>query len=248
MQTFGLIGYPLGHSFSQSYFTEKFKKENIDARYLNFPIPEINELPDLLKKHPYLAGLNVTIPYKQQVIDYLDELDPQAKDIGAVNVIKITWKNKVPYLKGYNSDVIGFSRSITPLLKPLHTKALILGTGGASKAVAYALKQLGLLFRFVSRNPQHPSHVSYQALTPEIIKEYKVIINTTPLGMAPNTDVAPPIPYEGITQEHLAFDLIYNPETTLFLNKCANKGAVIKNGLEMLHLQAEAAWEIFNQA
>lgn len=248
MQTFGLIGYPLGHSFSQSYFTEKFKKENIDARYLNFPIPVINELPDLLKKHPYLAGLNVTIPYKQQVIDYLDELDPRAKEIGAVNVIKITWKNKVPYLKGYNSDVIGFSRSITPLLKPLHTKALILGTGGASKAVAYALKQLGLLFRFVSRNPNHPSHVSYQALTPEIIKEYKVIINTTPLGMAPDTDVAPPIPYEGITHEHLAFDLIYNPETTLFLNKCANKGAVIKNGLEMLHLQAEAAWEIFNQA
>ena len=248
MQTFGLIGYPLGHSFSQSYFTEKFQKENIDARYLNFPIPHITEFPDLLKKHPYLAGLNVTLPYKQQVIDYLDELDPQAKAIGAVNVIKITWKDKIPHLKGFNSDVTGFTRSISPLMKPSHNKALILGTGGASKAVAYALKQLGLLYRFVSRNPQHPSHVSYQALTPEIIKEYKVIINTTPLGMAPKTDAAPQIPYEGITEEHLAFDLIYNPEITLFLKKCAGKGAVIKNGLEMLHLQAEAAWEIFNQA
>ncbi|MGQ1889698.1 shikimate dehydrogenase family protein [Thermophagus sp. OGC60D27] len=246
METFGLIGYPLGHSFSQRFFTEKFQRENIDARYLNFPISDIHQLPDLLKKHPYLGGVNVTIPYKQQVMEYLDEIDPQAQGIGAVNVVKIEWKNAKPRLKGYNTDVIGFIRSITPLLQPTHKKALILGTGGASKAVAYALQQLGLLYRFVSRTPQHPAHVSYESLTNEIIHEYGVVVNTTPVGMAPHTDAYPPIPYDGITPTHLAFDLVYNPETTQFLEKCAKKGATIKNGLEMLHLQAEAAWEIFN--
>ncbi len=247
MKTFGLIGYPLGHSFSQKYFTDKFKEENIEARYLNFPIETIEEFPSLLEKHPYLAGLNVTIPYKQQVIEYLDDIDSVAREVGAVNVVKITWNNSKPQLKGYNSDIIGFSRSIEPLLHSHHKKALILGTGGASKAVAYALKDLGLLYRFVSRTPQHPSHVSYESLNEEILKEYTVIINTTPMGMTPKTDQCPSIPYNGISSQHLAFDLIYNPETTLFMQKCAEKGAVAKNGLEMLHLQAEAAWNIWNQ-
>ncbi|WP_010662772.1 shikimate dehydrogenase family protein [Marinilabilia salmonicolor] len=247
MKTFGLIGYPLGHSFSQKYFTEKFKTENIEARYLNFPIENIRELPSLLEKHPYLAGLNVTIPYKQQVIEYLNEVDPVAREAGAVNVVKITWDGSKPCLKGYNSDIIGFSRSIEPLLLPHHKKALILGTGGASKAVAYALKDLGLLYRFISRTPQHPSHVSYESLNEEILTEYTVIINTTPMGMAPKTDQCPAIPYNGITSRHLAFDLIYNPETTLFMQKCSQKGAVVKNGLEMLHLQAGAAWDIWNK-
>lgn len=247
MKTFGLIGYPLGHSFSQKYFTEKFKAENIEARYLNFPIETIGEFPSLLEKHPYLAGLNVTIPYKQQVMDYLDEIDIIAREAGAVNVVKITWDDKKPRLKGFNSDIIGFSRSIEPLLRAHHNKALILGTGGASKAVAYALKELGLLYRYVSRTPKHPSHVSYESLNEEILKEYTVIVNTTPTGMAPNTDQCPSIPYNGISSQHLAFDLIYNPETTLFMQKCAERGAVVKNGLEMLHLQAEAAWDIWNK-
>jgi shikimate dehydrogenase len=247
METYGLIGYPLEHSFSQKYFTRKFKHEEIEARYLNFPISEISQFPELLEKHPYLAGLNVTIPYKQQVMEYLQEIDPVAKEAGAVNVINIKWINRKPYLTGYNSDIIGFSRSITPLIKDHHKKALILGTGGASKAVAYALRQLGLLYRFVSRTPQHPSHVSYEALTPEIIHEFKVIVNTTPSGMTPNINDYPQLPYDGITNNHLAFDLIYNPESTLFMQKCAAKGAVTKNGLEMLHLQAEAAWEIWNK-
>ncbi len=247
MKTYGLIGYPLEHSFSQNYFTEKFQKENIDARYLNFPISDIKFFPELIEKHPYLAGLNVTIPYKQQVIEYLDHLSPVAQEVGAVNVIHIQWQEKKPVFTGYNTDIIGFSRSIEPLLQPGHKKALILGTGGASKAVAYGLSQLGLLYRFVSRKPQHPSQVSYESLTPEIINAYKVIVNTTPIGMSPNTDACPDIPYEGVTNSHVAFDLIYNPETTLFMQKCADKGATTKNGLEMLHLQAEAAWDIWNK-
>jgi shikimate dehydrogenase len=247
MKTFGLIGYPLGHSFSQKYFTEKFKTENIKARYLNFPIPDISQLSEMIKKQPYLVGLNVTIPYKQQVIEFLDDLDPVAREAGAVNVIKIEWNNKKPHLTGYNSDIIGFSRSIEPLIKPVHKKALILGTGGASKAVAYVLSQLGILYRFVSRDPQHPSYISYNALSSENIKDYKVIINTTPVGMSPNIDACPDLPYQGITPDHLAFDLIYNPENTLFMKRCAEVGATVKNGLEMLHLQAEAAWEIWNK-
>jgi len=246
MKTFGLIGYPLEHSFSQRYFTQKFKDQNIEARYLNFPIESIEEFPDLLVKRPYLAGLNVTIPYKQQVMKYLDEVDSVAKEAGAVNVIKITWNEKKPHLVGYNSDITGFSNSIEPLLQSHHKKALILGTGGASKAVAYALRELGLLYRFVSRTPKHPSHVSYESLNEEILRDYTVIVNTTPSGMSPNINECPPLPYDGITSQHLAFDLIYNPENTFFMKKCSEKGAVVKNGLEMLHLQAEAAWEIWN--
>lgn len=246
MRTFGLIGYPLGHSFSQSFFSKKFAEEKIDARYLNFAIPEIGEFKGLLEQHPYLAGLNVTIPYKEQVIPYLDDLDAEAAKIGAVNVIKISWDNNKPFLKGYNSDVKGFVDSIQPMLKPYHSKALILGTGGASKAVAHGLLQCGILFRYVSRTPKAPAHVSYDSLTPEIVSEYKLIINTSPLGMYPRTDEYPPIPYEGLGREHLIYDLIYNPEETIFMKKASEKGAVTKNGLEMLCLQAEEAWRIWN--
>lgn len=246
MKTFGLIGYPLSHSFSQGYFSDKFSREKIDARYLNFAIESIAEFSGLLKQHPYLAGLNVTIPYKQQVIPFLNELDAEASEIGAVNVIKINWQEGKPYLKGYNSDVKGFTGSLEPMLKPFHTKALILGTGGASKAVAHGLLKLGILYRMVSRNPQGPSHVGYNDLTPEIISEYKLIINTSPIGMYPNWNECPAIPFNAIGKEHIIFDLIYNPSETLFMKKAAEKGATTKNGLEMLHLQAEEAWRIWS--
>jgi shikimate dehydrogenase len=247
MRTFGLIGYPLSHSFSQGYFSEKFKNEGIEARYLNFPIASINDFKGLLDQHPYLAGLNVTIPYKEQVVPFLDELDDEAARIGAVNVIKIVWKNKKPLLKGYNSDVDGFINSLKPLLQPWHGKALILGTGGASKAVAHGLLKAGILYRYVSRTPKTSAHVSYNALTPEIISEYNLIINTSPVGMYPLIAECPPLPYDAISRQHLIFDLIYNPDRTLLMKKAAQNGAVVKNGLEMLHLQAEKAWEIWNK-
>jgi shikimate dehydrogenase len=247
MRTFGLIGYPLSHSFSQGYFTDKFRNEGIEARYLNFPIASINDFRGLLDQHPYLAGLNVTIPYKEQILPYIDELDEEAAHIGAVNVIKVIWKNKKPLLKGYNSDVKGFLDALQPMLQPWHGKALILGTGGASKAVAHGLLKAGILYRFVSRNPQTPSQVSYDSLTPEIISEYKLIINTSPLGMYPKTDECPDLPYAAISEKHLIYDLIYNPQMTLFMKRAAENGAVVKNGLEMLHLQAEEAWRIWNE-
>ncbi len=246
MKTFGLIGFPLTHSFSQKYFSQKFEDEKISARYLNFPISSIDDFPELFKHHPYLAGLNVTIPYKQQVIPLLNELESAAKEIGAVNVIKIFWKNKTPHLKGYNSDIVGFKNSLTPLLSNHHNKALILGTGGASKAVAEGLKQLGIKFKFVSRKPNNSDILSYNRITEEVISEHKLIINTTPLGMFPKTDSCPEIPYDSLSPEHLIYDLVYNPEETLFLQKGKARGAQIKNGLEMLHLQAEEAWRIWN--
>lgn len=246
MKTYGLIGYPLGHSFSQSYFTNKFKEKKIDARYLNFPIPSIDEFEGLIKQHPYIAGINVTIPYKEQILPYLDELDQEAANIGAVNVIKVIWKNQKRILKGYNSDVVGFMDSLQPLLKPVHTKALILGSGGASKAVAYGLSKSGITYRFVSRTPKGSAEVSYESITSEILSEYKLIINTTPVGLSPNEDKCPDIPYDAISADHLIYDLIYNPEKTLFMKKAAENGAAVKNGLEMLHLQAKAAWEIWN--
>ncbi len=246
MKTYGLIGYPLEHSFSQKYFTEKFEKEGINARYLNFPISSMDDFPELFTHHPYLAGLNVTIPYKEQVFRFLDEVDPVAEKIGAVNVIKITWDNLNYTLKGYNSDITGFKKSIFPLLTIDHKKALVLGTGGASKAVVAALEQLNIDFRFVSRTPKDDNTLTYEQLNADIISEHKLIINTTPLGMYPKTDSCPDIPYEALTQEHLLYDLVYNPEETLFLKKGKEKGAKTKNGLEMLHLQAEEAWRIWN--
>lgn len=248
MKKFGLIGYPLGHSFSKNFFNEKFQSENIDAEYVNFEIPTIDELPKVIATNPNLVGLNVTIPYKEKVIAYLDELDQDAAAIGAVNVIRVEHgKNNKVKLTGHNSDVIGFSRSIEPLLETYHQKALILGTGGASKAINHALKTLGLETMFVSRNQHNDHTVTYEELTPEIMDKYKVIVNCTPVGMYPKADQCPDIPYECLTPRHLLYDLLYNPSTTLFMKKGEDRGAVVKNGLEMLLLQAYGSWDIWNR-
>lgn len=248
MDKYGLIGYPLKHSFSIGYFNEKFKSENIDAEYVNFEIPSINDFMEVIEEHPNLRGLNVTIPYKEQVIPFLDELDPDTAKIGAVNVIKIIKqpKGKVRLI-GYNSDIIGFTNSIQPLLQEHHKRALILGTGGASKAVYRGLQNLGIDCIFVSRSHKANGTLTYQELTPEIIAMYTIIVNCTPLGMYPNVDSCPDIPYELLTSNHLLYDLLYNPNVTLFMKKGEERGAVTKNGLEMLLLQAFAAWEIWNK-
>ncbi len=246
MKKFGLIGYPLGHSFSRNFFNEKFHSENIDAEYVNFEIPSIDELPHIIQANPSLAGLNVTIPYKEKVISYLDELDKDAREIGAVNVIKVEHTKGGTKLKGYNSDIIGFVRSIEALLEPYHKKALILGTGGASKAIHQGLKQLGVEVLFVSRNKHNDMTITYEEITPEIMQEYKVIVNCTPVGMYPKADECPNIPYELLTPQHLLYDLLYNPNTTLFMKKGSDQGAIVKNGLEMLLLQAFGAWDIWN--
>ncbi len=245
MRTFGLIGFPLAQSFSQKYFTEKFEKEGIDARYLNFEIQSIDELPELLNHHAYIAGFSITIPHKENVIKYLDELDETARSAGACNAIKVTWENKKPKLKGYNTDLIGFSESIKPLLKPHHQKALVLGTGGAAKAIAQAFRMMGIEYRYVSRSKK-ADHFTYSELNQDILDEYTIIVNCTPLGMYPNVHNCPDIPYELANDKHLFYDLTYNPSTTLFMQKGIEQGAQAKNGLEMLHLQAEAAWKIWN--
>lgn len=246
MEKYGLIGYPLGHSFSKNFFNEKFRNENIDAQYENFEIPTINHFPEVIEANKDLKGLNVTIPYKEKVIPYLDELSEEVRAIGAVNVIKVEKRGKNTILTGYNSDVIGFTRSIEPLLEPIHRKALILGTGGASKAINYGLKSLGLETVFASRY-QRPNCVTYNDLTPDVINEYKVIVNCTPLGMYPNVENCPDIPYEGITRDHILYDLIYNPDETLFMRKGKEHGATTKNGLEMLLLQAYASWDFWHE-
>ena len=247
MKKYGLLGYPLGHSFSRNYFNQEFEAERIDAEYLNFEIPEIKEIKNVIKENPELNGLNVTIPYKEQVIPYLDDLDEDARLIGAVNVIKFSKGlfGKVK-LKGYNSDIIGFKQSIEPLLKEHHRKALILGTGGASKAVFQGLKQLGVASTFVSRKAKEYC-ITYEEITPKVMEQYTVIVNTTPLGMYPNVNACPDIPYDLLTSDHLIYDLLYNPDETLFMRKGKEKGAVVKNGLEMLLLQAFAAWEIWQK-
>ncbi len=247
MTTYGLIGYPLGHSFSRKFFTEKFEKEGIDAQYLNFEIPSIEEFPEVIKNHPELRGLNVTIPYKQQVMQYLDDISEEAKAIGAVNVVKcqLSTVNCQPHLTGYNSDVIGFVESIKPLLQPHHKKALILGTGGASKAIRYGLeKKLGLETLFVSRSARE-GMITYEDVTAEVLKEYEVIVNCSPVGMFPHVDECPALPYEAMNENNLLYDLVYNPLETLFMKKGAAQGATVKNGLEMLHLQAIASWEFW---
>lgn len=246
MDKYGLIGYPLVHSFSISYFNEKFKNENIDAVYENYEIPTIEQFPEVLDTNPELKGLNVTIPYKEKVIDYLDALSPEAREIGAVNVIKITHKGKKTILKGYNSDVIGFTRSIEPLLEPSHKKALILGTGGASKAIDFGLKSLKLETLKVSRTDK-PGTIRYDQITPEMMKEWKVIVNCTPCGMYPHSDECPNLPYEAMDSHTLLYDLIYNPDETMFMAKGKEHGATVKNGLEMLLLQAFASWEFWHE-
>lgn len=242
---FGLIGFPLGHSFSQNFFNQKFQAEGTDAEYVNFELPDIGDLMEVISENPNLHGLNVTIPYKEAVIPYMNDMDPEAAEIGAVNVIKFIHTPKGFKLKGYNSDVIGFRDSMRPLLTPQRNKALILGTGGAAKAVYAALKSLGVEPVYVSRTAA-PGRLTYHDLTQEIIGTHKIIINTTPLGMYPHTDECAPIPYDALTPEHLCYDLLYNPDSTLFMRKSAEFGAETKNGLEMLLLQAFAAWNIWN--
>lgn len=245
MDKYGLIGCPLGHSFSRDFFTDKFRCEGINAEYLNFEIPEIHDVMEILAANPTLRGFNVTIPYKEKIIPYLDEVSKETLQIGAVNVVKVTRKNGKPYLQGFNSDVIGFSDAIKPLLRPIHKKALILGTGGASKAVNYALtKRLGLETVLVSRYSR-PCTVTYEQIDADAVHEYSVIVNCTPLGMFPNVDTCPNLPYESLTEDNILFDLVYNPETTLFMRKGAQCGATVKNGLEMLVLQAIASWDIW---
>lgn len=261
MKKFGLIGYPLGHSFSQKYFTDKFEKEEIkDCEYLAFPIKNLNDLPDLLKQNPDLCGLNVTIPYKIGVHYFLDKISETAKEIDAVNCIKITYPNSLsglfdgellltnankPFLEGYNTDAYGFEQSLKPLLKKHHAKALILGNGGATRAVKYVLNKLEIDFKIVSRQHHHDM-ITYKQITQKLIESYTIIINTTPLGTFPNINECPNIPYQYLSKKHLLFDLIYNPEETTFLRKGKEQGASIKNGYEMLVLQAEKSWEIWN--
>lgn len=244
MDTYGLIGYPLGHSFSKGYFTRFFEEERIDAEYKNFEIPSIDKLTEVLHHETALHGFNVTIPYKQQVMTFIDEVDPAATAIGAVNVVKVMHHDGQLRLKGYNTDVIGFADSIRPQLKPHHTHALILGTGGASKAVDYALRQMGITTQFVSRTPS-ADILTYDALTSEVLAQYTVIINTTPLGMHPKVDACPPLDYTQISSRHLLFDVVYNPAKTLFLQRGEQAGATICNGMEMLIGQAKAAWRIW---
>lgn len=247
MDTYGLLGYPLGHSFSRGFFTDKFAKEGIDAQYLNFELPSMDLYLKTLDEHPTLRGHNVTIPYKQQVIPFLDEMSEEAKAIGAVNVVKVTRdENGKRHLKGFNSDVIGFVESIKPLLKPCHKNALILGTGGASKAIHYGLTQkLGLETLFVSRS-KRPGCITYDEVTPEVISEYNVIVNCSPCGMHPHTDECPMLPYEEMNENTLLYDLVYNPEETLFMKKGKKQGSIVKNGHEMLILQAIASWQFWN--
>lgn len=244
MDKYGLIGFPLGHSFSISYFNEKFKNEGIDAVYENFEIPTIENVLEVVETNPNLRGLNVTIPYKQKVMSYLDYISPEARAIGAVNVIRIERKGSKTIMKGYNSDVIGFTQSIEPLLESHHKKALVLGTGGSSKAIAFGLHSLGVETVFVSRY-ERPGTIQYDKLTAEDVKEYNVIVNCTPCGMYPHSDQCPLLPYEAMDSHNLLYDLIYNPDETLFMRKGAAQGATVKNGLEMLLLQAFASWEFW---
>ncbi|MFT4095322.1 MAG: shikimate dehydrogenase [Niabella sp.] len=241
MRLYGLIGMPLAQSFSKKYFTEKFEKENIaDARYELFPLEKIDCLNELLNAQPHLQGLNVTIPYKEQVLPYLQDFDAEAKKIGAFNCIKI----KNGQLKGFNTDAPAFKRSLLPQLQPHHKKALILGTGGAAKAVLFVLQDLGIEYMFVSRSKENG--LLYSELTPGILAEYPLIINTTPLGSFPKVDTAPEIPYRFLNSGNYLYDLVYNPEKTLFLQKGEAQGATIKNGYEMLAGQAELSWEIWS--
>ena len=243
----GLIGKSLSHSFSKSYLEEKFIKENkSDFVYSNFDLENLDNFHDIVLKNK-LSGLNVTKPYKESIIPFLDELDMTAKEIGAVNCIKVSWKNDKPFLKGYNTDYYGFAQSIKPFLEPIHQKALILGTGGASKAVAFALKNVGVDFYYVtSGEKKGANYLHYSELNEYVLNAFKLIVNCTPLGMYPKVEACPDIPFQHITPDHLLYDLIYNPQETLFLQKGKAQGAVTINGLNMLKLQADKAWEIWH--
>lgn len=241
MNVYGLIGKTLKHSFSQAYFSEKFKKENLKADFKNFELPTIDAFPELIRKNSNISGLSVTIPYKIAIIPYLDAIDAAALEIGSVNSVHV----KNGHTTGFNTDVIGFKSSIKPFLEHGMERALILGTGGASKAVAYALRQIGLDVMFVSRTPKH-GQLTYSDINENVIKAFRLIVNTTPLGMYPDVDTCPDLPYEYIGNTHLLYDLTYNPPLTEFLRKGKERGAAVINGLSMLHIQAEASWEIWN--
>ncbi|AOW21869.1 shikimate dehydrogenase family protein [Urechidicola croceus] len=243
---FGLIGKNISYSFSKGYFLEKFKNLNLHSlTYRNFDIPEIEEFPFLIyHKEEEFRGFNVTIPYKESIMRYLSEIDSDAQKIGAVNTIKVTEDNQ---LIGYNTDIYGFENSLKPLLKSNHRKALILGTGGASKAIAFVLEKLNIEYVFVSRSLKSENIISYENLNKEIIANHQLIINCTPLGTYPNIEDCPNIPYKFLTDKHFLYDLIYNPPESTFLKQGKQHGAIIKNGLQMLELQAEKSWEIWNE-
>ena len=246
MRTFGLIGYPLSHSFSKKFFSTKFEQENItECAYELFPIEKAESIFALIEQNPLLCGLNVTIPHKLAVLPFIDELDEAAATIGAVNCISIERENEKVRLKGYNTDAYGFAESLKPLLEKQHQKALVFGNGGAAKAVKYVLNQLGIPFIVVVRKKAEET-ILYEEITSALLDEYKILINTTPLGMSPNYHTFPPIPYQYLTEQHLAYDLVYNPEETMFLSKAKEQGAKIKHGLEMLYLQAERSWYIWS--
>lgn len=241
MKEYGIIGKTLRHSFSPRYFNNKFSGDNIDAVYRTFELENMDAFTDLLQQKQ-LAGINVTIPYKEQVIPFLDEMDPSAESIGAVNCIQ-THKGR---LVGYNTDITGFTSSIQPLLKANHQRALVLGTGGASKAIQQGLKQLAIPFTLVSRSGE-PGTITYQQVDAAVLNTHQLIVNTTPLGTFPDVDAKPDLPYKYISPDHLLYDLVYNPETTAFLQEGIRQGAQVKNGFEMLCIQAEAGWDIWNQ-
>jgi shikimate dehydrogenase len=246
MRKFGLIGYPLGHSFSRKYFTEKFTREGIDdAVYDIYPLENLELLPELIENTKELEGLNVTIPYKTNVIRFLSETDSDATAAGAVNVIKIEKKKGGIKLRGFNTDIFGFRESLLPFLKPGMHSALVLGTGGSSLAVRFVLETLGIGYRSVSRIPSE-KNITYGDLTDDTIRENDLIINTTPLGMFPDIDSFPDINYDALTRNHILFDLVYNPEMTKFMQKGMERGCTVTGGIEMLHLQAERSWMIWN--
>jgi shikimate dehydrogenase len=245
-KVYGLIGFPLGHSFSQVYHNKRFAQMGIDARYEMFEMPSVDNLREMVAQHTSLMGLNVTIPHQERVIAQLDALDDSAREIGAVNVIDIERTDTSVRMVGYNTDYVGFRDSIKPMLQPHHTHALVLGTGGASKAVVVALKHLGVEVCSVSRTPAN-GQLGYEDLTPEVIARHTIIVNTTPLGMYPHVDACAPIPYQWLTPQHLCYDVVYNPEETTFMRRSAGQGATVCNGLKMLYGQADAAWEIWNR-
>ncbi|WP_437438324.1 shikimate dehydrogenase family protein [Polaribacter vadi] len=240
-----MLGKNISYSFSRGYFTDKFEKLKLKkSKYVNFDLQNIEDFPTIIDENEHLKGINVTIPYKEEIIPFLSKIDKTAKKIGAVNTIKFTKRGN---LKGYNSDVVGFENSLIPLLKKHHKRALILGTGGASKAIAYALKRNDIKYKFVSRNPEGKKEISYNSLTKEVMEKHTIIINSTPLGTFPDIDKCPNIPYQFITKNHILYDLIYNPAISTFLSKGKEKEAITKNGLQMLELQAEESWRIWNQ-
>ena len=248
MKTFGLIGHRLGYSFSRKFFTDKFQQENLkDFEYVNFELDSIQEFPGIFDQGKEICGLNCTIPYKQQIMQYLDEIDAESSQVGAVNTVKITWNNGKRFLKGFNTDVYGFEHSLSPMLESKHQRALILGTGGASKAIKYILHKLNIDFISATIEEEcFEKEIRYDQINEQLLKEYLIVIHATPVGTFPNVDQCPDIPYEYITKDHVCFDLVYNPEETMFLRQSKEQGAKIKNGLEMLHLQANRAWEIWN--